>query len=295
MSAFFATHLLDDAKKRPFEMSDRQQLYEQIERYVAGTMDTQERAEFELLLRNDGALATEVNLHRSLQKALGDPDRRRLLDIFQDLPDVSDLPQTTTAKISFSRIWPAAAAIFILALSIWWWWPGKSTQISEPPTVAKVTTPPDVDSGVSNLPLPGDTPLPSVAPPAKKQLAMRNTADFSPNPALDPLIGTQIRSAAASVSMWTPAQDTRYTPKNGRIVLDIRGGAKGTGPFSARIFDNKSSDFSEKSALQSFELPVYRDSFVCQKTLAIKPGRYYLLLYREGSDEPEHVSRFFVE
>lgn len=295
MSSFFATHLLNDAKKRPFEMSDRQQLYEQIERYVAGTMDARERAEFELLLSTDKALAAAVNLHRSMQKAFEDPDRRRLMDVFQDLPEVSDLPQPQAVKINFLRLWPAAAAILILAWSIWWWWPRSSNPLSEPPTVAKVTTPTAADTGVSHSPPETATPVPSVASPAQKQLAMRDEADFTPNPALDPLIGTQIRSAAAIVSMWVPKQDTHFTPKNGRIVLDIRGEVKGSGPFSARIFDNKSSDFSEKSALQLFDLPVYRDSFACKKSLSIKPGRYYLLLYREGSDEPELVSRFFVE
>ena len=59
-------------------MDSKEELYEQIEAYLAGRMPDQEKIEFESLMGEDPELAREVRLHDDLARGLNVPDVEQL-------------------------------------------------------------------------------------------------------------------------------------------------------------------------------------------------------------------------
>lgn len=271
-------------------MSVRQQLNEQIERYAAGEMPSLERTAFEQQLQTDADLATSLQIHQSMQAAIGDPDRRRLLDVLYELEAPALAPETPMVRRGSFRFWMALAAAFLLLISggLWWFYSQPIPQVpmakQEPAgKEAPTTLPPDHIDG---------TPMKPV--PEQKQIAALNPADFKPNPALDPMVGTQVRGNTAVPEVLAPLNDTNYTLQDGQIAIVLKGNLSDAASLQARIFNNRATDFTAEKALQSFEVPVSNGKFNLKKTFSLKPGRYYILFYGTGEEEPSAVVRFFV-
>lgn len=91
--------------------------FERIEAYVDGQMPTDERADFEALIRRDAALADGVATHRALVRAIEREGLRRLLD------QVAQEPPALVKKTQMGRLWRplllVAAAVALLVVGRW--------------------------------------------------------------------------------------------------------------------------------------------------------------------------------
>lgn len=271
-------------------MSDRQQLDEQIERYAASEMSSLERAAFEQQLETDADLEAALQAHRSMQAAIGDPDRRRLLDVLSELEAPPLALGTSATRSAFFRFWAASALVFAILISAGFWWFYRNAMLPKP---VPQKGPAEKEKPIKLTPDSVDD-MPAKPIPVQKQIAALNPADFKPNPALDPMVGTQVRGNNAIPEVLAPQNDANYVLQDGQFVVVLKGNVSDAALLEARVFNNKATDFTAAKALQTFVVPVSNGKFNLKKALSLKPGRYYILFYGTGEEEPAAVIRFFV-
>ena len=271
-------------------MATEQERYEQIERYLAGEMPETERTAFETALQQDSALAETLVLHRSMQQSLGNPRRRQLLNTLSDVVEHEEKrPPVMTLEWSWRRWLTAAAVLAMLAVVGTWQYMRHKSNISN---LAEQTTSilqPSPDSGQTATPT-----LPPARPPESNRLALTRRADFAPNPALEPLVGTFVRGGNARLTVTQPANHTVFHFANGKINFELAGKSDDTTTVILRIFNNREADFAAGKSVYQKEIPVNDSVFAWKTTLKLPPGRYYALLSSSGEEEPEAVLCFFA-
>ncbi len=96
-------------------MNHDQETYELIERYLQDDLQGDERVRFEQDMREDAALATEVELQQSVQQLLAQEGVQALDQQLTDLR--KDYGTETPKLLPFRKIWFAAAAVLVLAIA----------------------------------------------------------------------------------------------------------------------------------------------------------------------------------
>ncbi|MEO6039572.1 MAG: hypothetical protein ABIQ93_14250, partial [Saprospiraceae bacterium] len=200
-----------------------------IERYLDGSLPATERQEMESRLAADPALRSELELHRRLQKHLGDPGEVRLRTALDDL--LYTPPPTGTSSVrpqnpGWLRLAAWMALLAVAGLIAWYWWSADNGK----PAPAPVKEQPQ-----EAAPSPSQTLPPAPVPPSptqtpdrkegsKQPIAMANPVDFRPNPDLDARIGG-LRGGAgdANLDLFSPTPDAEFRLINGRITLRVRG------------------------------------------------------------------------
>ncbi len=266
-----------------------QEVYEQIERYLSGGMEAEERRAFEADMQRDTALADAVSLQSALRRSLGNPARRQLLDALDDVvrnePVVVSRP--ALRLLTPARIAVAASLLLLISAGLWWW----SRRPELPAPVAQTPVPAVPAPTVPQQPpvLPVDSPAP------EKRLALADPAAFRPSPALDPLAGTQLRGAGHVPLVQQPQNDANFNLKDGVFTFTMQGKANGQAAMNLQIFNNRERDFIAGKTVFHSELSIRQDAFLLKKALRLSPGRYYAVLTAAGEEEPLAVVRFFVE
>lgn len=96
-------------------MNHDQETYELIERYLQGELAGDELVRFEQAMKEDAALAAEVDLQQSVQQLLAEKD---VLALDQQLTDLrQDYGAETPKLLPFRKIWFAAAAVLVLGIA----------------------------------------------------------------------------------------------------------------------------------------------------------------------------------
>lgn len=272
-------------------MPTDQEKYEQIERYLDGSMPPAEREAFEAALQQDKSLGDDLTLHRALHRSLGNRQRRELLDALADTVEEEAQPRPALAGrwLSPFRLAAAAAVLALLAaVGVWIYQPSPD----EPPAVAEQPVAPPLPT------LPHDS-TPASTPPAGKpekpgQLAMSDRRAFEPNRALDPLVGAMVRGDNASVRILKPGNDAVLPLQNGNADFALAGKAAEMTALSLRIYNNREADFAAGKTVFQTDISVTDSVFTLNKSLKLTPGRYYAVLSAPGEEEPLVVLRFYA-
>ncbi|MEZ4774376.1 MAG: tetratricopeptide repeat protein [Bacteroidia bacterium] len=107
-------------------MANKEQMTEQIEAYLAEEMTPEERAAFEVQIRDDQTLAEEVKLHRQTHKLLElytqvdyKEKLRRIDAAMEAAPEGKTIPLSGRKNIFSHPVFRAAAVILLLLASSW--------------------------------------------------------------------------------------------------------------------------------------------------------------------------------
>lgn len=100
----------------------KQELYENIDLYIAGSLSEEALKDFENQMKNDPNLAEEVKLHQKVHSELGDVTKKELRNILSDVKG----KYTQSGKVVqmqprrfFSRNLAVAASVLILGMAFW--------------------------------------------------------------------------------------------------------------------------------------------------------------------------------
>ena len=97
-------------------MSDKEELYQSIERYLAEEMEAEELSRFEEKLATDAALKAEVRLHRELAESVTEQAGTEKL-----IEDLNEIHRESPAEYSKSGprklLWAAAAVVLLFFLA----------------------------------------------------------------------------------------------------------------------------------------------------------------------------------
>jgi hypothetical protein len=268
-------------------MPTEQDQYEQIERYLSRQMTGPELEAFDAALRETPALAEAVALHQAMERSLGDPRRRQLLEALHDVVE----PPAGPAPGRGIWPWVAAAVLLLLLLLVGRWW--KPTASSGPPPAAQQQpSPTRPEMPAPEQPVAGAVDSPRPEPP---RIAAADPAEFAPNRALDPLAGTLVRGDGGPLEIRSPAADRNFRRNKGLVSLTVEGRAPDRTALLLQIFNNREADFLAGKSVFQTEVPVQEGDFSWRKALRLAPGRYYVVLTEPGEEEPAAVARFYVE
>lgn len=102
-----------------------EQLQQQIEAYLSGSLSSEAQAQFEAKIEQDKALAAEVNLYRQMDDLLGESDVMEFSDTVESIIKAEKTPQQTpeaiikkmpTSAPNYRRWLSIAAGIALIAL-----------------------------------------------------------------------------------------------------------------------------------------------------------------------------------
>jgi len=288
-------------------------IYDKIQRYLDGEMKGEERSSFEQEMAADEALAQEVALHADMQELLADSPENELRHSLQVLGQQA----TTKSRGGFNRLlW---LLLPILLLTGWWFLSEEETNKGNPPedTVQKPTglneqdaTTEEVDDVVAPVeekPLPKQKEKRTV--PDKKDASRKNAkesgpiaANFVPNPALEFMIGNNLRADDFQWAETRPQQDVTLSTTDASLDFQFAGRLIAESDISGlelklHLFSNDPAAFDTFSPLYSFDLTLQEDAesnYVIdfQKSIPLKQGLYYYLIEDYETEQIYRVEKF---
>ncbi len=254
----------------------KQELFERIENYLNQTLSPEERRAFDQELADDPELRKAVELHRSLHEDYNTGRlqlRANLRNIMQE-PLPPDPPPAAGGKLR----WGLWLAILGLALFlVWRFWPEHKIAPVLPPAPPAALPPTPADPG----PQKENSPIAQVDP-----------ARFAPNPGMEALVKSSVRSQSIEVTLRKPVNGRRFMPdENGVVWVRFEGSAHWSGEmrpsrFSVLFFNNKNTDQPllevpinvPAAATDSLKIGLHQ-------RLKFSPGLYYFTL--EDADKGE--------
>lgn len=270
-------------------MSNQTKQNEQLERYLAGKMEGDEKTAFQFELMTNPDLKKDLDTFRTMQKSLAAERNHPNLNfrIFQ---------------------WLILLAIFFLGVFAFYYL--KSSE----PTAPKPTEPAQENRETIRKDLPVaeiGKPNPiaeekiisdkeeDIPSPEKKELAS-SMESFQPNDYLENFIGSGLRNQKGfEIEIISPAIDEEKISNNGNIFLDLRIGYKSEKGknLTLHVFSNKESDFNNFLPKHSAEIQFGKSKeqklvFEDELKLEVPPGLYYITL--ETDDDMVAVSKFIV-
>lgn len=194
----------------------REELYDQIEAYLDGSLEGTSLEAFEKRLKEEPALQKEIMLHSRLHRELGDTAKRQVRERLAQLSEgyAKDLlsgakPGGQVVAIGIRRWLAVAASILLLAGAAWWIYrqanrpaevivtpfPEDSLRLTPQPETPETElveqTQPEQPARTEGIPQiqkekPG-VPAPESRPPVE-QLAVVDTSTFVPDPVAERLL-----------------------------------------------------------------------------------------------------------
>ena len=306
-------------------MAINEKTYNTIQAYLNDELRPEERKHFQEAIDEDPALAEEVRLHADLQKMLQDSPENSLRRQLQKLSDQSPNPVNSTprSKSLLHLLW----LIPLLLFGLWWFMPSgipqqesvepipneesvesKAEQSSSSPGVQN-TNKPDVESPITPPVSPSEKkdPLPKSSPSATEveNPPQPIAANFEPNPALEFMIGNNVRSNDVSFKMLKQLGDIQLTTKDEPINFQLLAELISTSDlqgtdFKLHLFDNNSTSFENFEPLMSFDLELTALSnqggyqVQLEKNIQLEPGLYYQVLEDFAEERIFWVDKFMV-
>jgi hypothetical protein len=296
----------------------REELYDHIERYLAGSMESQERSDFEARMAKEQDLAAEVALHRGLQAELGDSSKRNLREKLEKLSgEFTELehPEAVVKPLqsNWRRVLSIAAAILLLGILIWLLakGPDKAPEMVENPNPPQQEEemnpgmppmdPPEeriVEDQTPSLPENNDQTDPPQKPPM--EMSDESLMAFEPNLSFEKLVG-QLPPEEYSVSLESPVPGATLSLSDGRVDLVFNGLIETSLEeknlrLRLLLFDNGAKAATSDTAIQAFEVALDAAEsnndedegfafaamdpyfFEMEQSLALAPGLYYYSL-----------------
>lgn len=302
---------------------EKEKLYDQIEQYLEGSLQGAEAKAFEESLQTDAELAAEVELHRKLQRELGD---RQKMDLRLKLQQLSDNYQEEKSEAKVRRLGTRYNLLLIaagvaLAIGLLYWLldsgdptnPSNDSILTEEQNQQPEEVPQEIqvpeDQGIAQDE-PQDNEPEEIVPdnvPEAPQLAN----NFDPNPTLESLLGNADKSKDFEFDL--NVQDQKTSEGQTRFSLDGLAEAAG---FEAgeklqlAFFNNDENAYKNGQSILETDLGVKEsdeepiEAFGKQyqiydleydSALNLQPGIYYYIIRKEGSNEPLYVGKIVVE
>lgn len=265
------------------------ELQEQIEAWLNHTMDPETRQAWEQRLADDSALRQEIALHQQMQQ---DFDAGRL-HLRANLRNILNEPLTSEAeaKSDKRRRWlPVLLLLGIVVGTIWviWHW-GRAPQAATPTVL----------EGPQLRPPAADTVL--VAPKQERPIAMLDPARFKPNPSMEALVKSKMRSESIEVKLIRPVNGTRLVPdEKGKTKMRFTGNilmqTEAAPPeFVLSFFDNTNTSKPVLETPVSVKNEGENDlKFDFQQGMSLLPGLYYFTLESLDEGEVLYAGKFSI-
>ena len=259
----------------------RQDFYEQIEKYLDGSLPDAEKTAFEKRLADDADFRKQVALHRAVHEDFGNLGKfnfqKTLAEVMQE-PLATPISAETRLKKSLFWKWGIGSAVF-LALAVGIFWKQKTTA--------------DLPKPVSQPPTEKTNPQPATKlEPPPVRIARANPADFEPNPVLEPMLSHGTTRGSFAIQLSKPVSDAAFFSKNGQVSIEFQGIAltdelTENEPLWLRVFSNRPDAMKNP--------PVFEEKFVIGKRenqqtqfslrpkIALPPGLFYFLIEKKGA------------
>ena len=301
---------------------EKEKLYDQIEQYLEGSLQGAEAAAFEQGLQKDAKLAAEVELHRKMQKALGDPQKLELREKLHTISNNYNQQESGATIRSLRSRYQVIliAASIALALGLLYWLIDSGDGVN--PSNESILTEEQSDPSESDLPeiqtppqeeLAEDQPednQPEIRPdpvPESNQLAN----NFELNPTLEAIIGNADKTKDFEFDLEVASQKNA----NGKVQFQLEGLAEAAGlsegeKLQLSFFNNDASAYtngqpvfdaeldvteSDEAPIEAFGKQYLTYDLKYDSTLNLQPGVYYYIIRKEGTNEPLYVGKIVVE
>lgn len=308
-----------------------EKLYNIIEQYLEGNLDAGALAAFEQRLSDEPKLANEVNLHRKIQKELGNAPKRNLRSKLDQLREEFTVEEKENKIIPIYRKWELrialsiAAGFLLFSLFIWLFIlrnPDENKIVKDPtPPIEKEDKTPQED------PILKDEPTQIVAdqkPDEKDEIKEEPIqtpeqgalASLTPNPAFENLISQNGGQKLFEFDLEKPTPGQAFASVDQKINFQISGILLTTNPeeenrFIVAVFGNQSTSNAIDQAKISFSLPLekaVKDEedesiayagkdeyfFDLEKELSLAPGLYYYALSQDSHTNVLYTGKFTV-
>ncbi len=292
--------------------------FEQIEKYLDGSLSEKELADFENQLAQDEQLEREVNFQRKMESLLA----HRPEDDFRANLTKLDAKYAKEEPSKNRPLFLGIGLVILLALTIWRLGLFENeTNNPDSTTSTEITTQGTTDSDApqDDLPTTNEEPAnevidqekepPTIPPTIKKNPAPQDpvqepknirrpiAGNFEPNEYLESRLGN-LRSD--DLNLDGPA--TQFNLKSGSIDFELKGIFKPENGIEGRtihlyIFSNKMADYENFQPLLSkqltFEEVEEGFQFVLSKSLEVGEGLYYYQIEDEDG-EVLYLNKFTV-
>lgn len=303
---------------------------ERIERYLSDNMSSTEQKIFEIEIKQNKALAEEVEFQRGLMDFFNDYEPE-LEGVLEGLGEQHFVAETTSnpppISNGFSRkLWFIPISLLFL-LSIWLLFPTDETapivdqnstetqQIEPPKKEVPIVIPETAPVEQNNNTLPEETePEPSKKPTesterdiiigedpvdnSEQPIASLNPKDFKSNPTLESILQEQVRDEGFSTKITKPVFEQEF--KSGKtITLLLNGTTTAKPPYEFIIYSNRSRDFDNdyKTLSAIVNSSKVGDAYPVKfnANIPLESGLYYWILRQKKSEEVLHISKFLVK
>ena len=294
-------------------MAFNDETYHQIQQYLDGLMTQAEREAFELEMAAKPELAEEVQLNRDMQEFLADTPENALRKSLHTRSEQAAIKE----KKRPARLWWWLLLVPVLALLLWWIMPEKPATNIAPPAregqnhtneqdlnpldTAKATPTPQGSAPKQEESVP-DVPTRKPNPKEKQQKLF--AANFQPMPALELLIGNNLRAGdfqwadtqpMPNVTLEKPGIQIKFH-FSGLLLSDADMREK---KLNLHIFSNDPAAFEAFRPVSSTQLRpepagdnTYRIS--ADKSFTPSPGLYYYLIEDASTERIYLVEKFMV-
>lgn len=282
---------------------------EDIERYIANEMASDEMKDFENKMSNDEKLAQEV----AFKKDVNDYFKSDKIGLAEELEVLGNTYFKAEKKgTSFNKLWLLLPALLLLVGLVWRMSP---TNEKPAPSSNRVTnnidslknsptTPPNkIEQKPTSAPKKEITPSKPPVPTEEKQptinqpIASVDETAFQSNPLLEGLLKEQLRDATFLTTLLSPKEGLVY-PANKTIPLIIKGSTTAETPYRVIIYTNKLFDFENDHRLFEKEFQGVKKednyTFSLKANLPLPKGLYYLIIQQKKSNEMLYISKFSV-
>lgn len=275
---------------------EQQDLHEQIEAYLSGTLPPEERQAWQRRLSEDAELRREVELHRQLQQ---DYDGGRL-QLRANLREIMNepLPPDTPPVSGGNRRWGwwtgLIGCLLVAALAVWFFQKTAPAVPETPPAETPVAPPASAPEKAPSVP---DSAVPKPARP----IAAADPARFKPNPGMEAFVNGGVRSSGIEINITRPANGKRFMPDE-KGAFTVRFSGTGNWPadkrpkgFSLLFFDNLDAN----RPLLTVPIQAQKDiveslTFDMRQPLKFPPGLYYFTVEENDLGEILYAGKFFV-
>ena len=292
-------------------MAFDEKTYHDIQRYLDRQLGPEERQAFERQMQADPELAREVELNREMQEFLADTPENELRKNLRMLSDQT--PEPKKRRPGGKWWW-----LLVPCLVLGGWW--VVSRQPEKPRTEELTAP------VQEIPDEEETAPPKAAeetekPPVRDPQKSREpgqpgkgsekpadkgpvAANFDPLPALEFLIGNNLRDADFQWNITDRPKDAALPSPGAAFNFRFAGTvASETNlikkTFNLHIFSNAPAAYEAFRPLFSYPLPFQPGSenvypFDFQKQLTLRPGLYYYLIEDTATEKIYWADKFAV-
>ncbi len=294
-------------------MALSEEILQQIERYRLGDMSESEISEFEAAASTNEEIRQQLQLHDDLDKLLADKDK---LEFLETLDSLRDMPVTESRKNN-SLIYILLAILLLALIGVANFFlssekPDKEEEIlvNEPSRENSDQSEVQFDSSsrqkiIPQVPATQVESLPDVDEdtPVAEDPDPIALVDYSINPQLEQMIGSQLRSSDFEVVVTSKQPDSQIANSSDLINFNLAGDVHSSDQdhpdLNLYIFSNNLTAYDNfeyliKKAID-VDLNNEKATFILSFQAALEPGLYYYVIEDAYSERPYYVDKFAIK